>query len=323
MPEPPKISPRSVRGDEVKALSPAGPLSQRGLSLATQGPTMSTGEFELFRQWVERHCSLALGEDKKYLLETRLARILVENRCETFLELYHKIGDTSNPALRDRIVDAVTTHETLWFRDEAVWEALRNHVVPQLARIAHDRGDVVRIWSAACSTGQEPYSLAILIDDYCRSHRSLSVAPEQFHILATDVSAPALVLAMTGRYDAISMRRGFTGSFEPYRQTHFSTNGAVSTLSPELKARVQFKRHSLQDSFTEFGAFDLILMRYVTIYFSADFKSRLWPRVRAAMRPTAKLLLGAAETLIDQGSGLALERLDRAYCYRLANGATP
>jgi chemotaxis protein methyltransferase CheR len=284
---------------------------------------MSPNEFTLFQQWVERHCSLALGEDKKYLLETRLSRVLTENHCETFMDLYRKVGDDTNPALRDRIVDAVTTHETLWFRDESPWEALRTHVLPQLAKIAHERGDPIRIWSAACSTGQEPYSLAILIDDFCRHHRAFPIAPEQFQILASDVSAPALVLAMSGRYDAISMRRGFANSFEPYRQIYFSTTGAVSTLSADLRARVKFKRHSLQDSFTELGVFDLVLMRYVTIYFSTDFKMKLWPRVCSVMRPTARLLLGAAETIIDQGTGLSLERLDRAYYYRIANGVTP
>ena len=318
-----KEPPRSIDGGDPKPLSPTGLLPQRGMSFAVQGPTLSPNEFTLFRQWVERHCSLALGEDKKYLLETRLARILTENQCETFLELYRRIGNNDNPALRDRIVDAVTTHETLWFRDEAPWDALRTHILPQLAKLAHERGEPVRIWSAACSTGQEPYSLAILIDDYCRTHREFPVSPDQFQICATDVSAPALMLAVAGRYDAISMRRGFTNNFEPYRKIYFSNTGSISTVSTELRSRVRFKRHSLQDSFAELGTFDLILMRYVTIYFSVDFKTKLWPRVRAAMRPNARLLLGAAETLLDQTSGLNLERLDRAYYYRLGPRVTP
>jgi chemotaxis protein methyltransferase CheR len=281
---------------------------------------MSSSEFSLFQQWVEKNCSLSLREDKKYLLETRLARILAEHRCETFMELYRKVGTEADPALRDRIVDAVTTHETLWFRDESPWEALRQLVLPAIAKQAKERGEPARIWSAGCSTGQEPYSLAMLIDDFCRSQRLPGVTPDLFHILATDVSAPALVLAMSGRYDAISMRRGFNIGFESYRQTYFGTSGSVSTLSSEIRSRVQFKRHSLQDTFAELGTFDLVLMRYVTIYFAGDFKQKLWPRVCASLRPKGLLLLGAAETLLDHDTGLGIERIDRAYFYRLNSG---
>jgi chemotaxis protein methyltransferase CheR len=284
---------------------------------------MSPSEFSLFQQWVERNCSLALSDDKKYLLETRLSRILAEYRCDTFMDLYRKVGNNTDTALRDRIVDAVTTHETLWFRDESPWEALRVSVLPALAKTARDRGEPIRIWSAGCSTGQEPYSLAMLIDEICRNNRGAGFVPSLFQIVATDVSAPALVLAMAGRYDAISMRRGFNAAFDSFRQTYFAQTGSVSTLSSDLRSRVQFKRHSLQDGFGDLGIFDLILMRYVTIYFATDFKQKLWPRVCASMRPRGLLLLGAAETLLDHGTGLGLERIEKAYFYRLNNGGSP
>ena len=313
---------RTFRNDDPP-VSTMGPMSVRGMSLSVQGPMMSPSEFTLFQQWVERNCSLALGDDKKYLLETRLARILSEYRCETFMDLYRKVGHNTDLALRDRIVDAVTTHETLWFRDESPWDALRQTILPSLAKLAKDRGEPVRIWSAGCSTGQEPYSIAMLVDDVCRTQRTTGITPELFQIVATDVSAPALVLAMSGRYDAISMRRGFNAAFDPFRQTYFTQTGSVSTLSNDLRSRVKFKRHSLQDSFTELGVFDLVLMRYVTIYFATDFKQKLWPRVCTSLRPRGLLLLGAAETLLDHGTGLGLERIDRAYFYRLNNGGTP
>jgi chemotaxis protein methyltransferase CheR len=316
-------TPQSVaRIDDAKPLSPTGPLSQQATFGAPKA-TMTATEFSLFQQWVDQHCSLALTEDKKYLLETRLARVLVENRCNTYMDLYRKVGDDANPTLRDRIVDAVTTHETLWFRDDAPWEAMRSHVLPQLAKVAAERTEPIRIWSAACSTGQEPYSLAMLIDDFCRKQRGPTITPDRFQIVASDVSAPAIMLAITGRYDALSMRRGFINSFEPYRQTYFSTNGTISTVAPEIRSRVQFKRHSLQDPFDSLGSFDLVLMRYVTIYFSSDFKQKLWRRLFAAMRPSGWLLLGAAETLIEQGTGFTLERVERAYYYRSTHGNKP
>jgi chemotaxis protein methyltransferase CheR len=284
---------------------------------------MSNSEFSLFKQWVEHNCSLSLGDDKKYLLETRLARILAEHQCSTFMELYRKVGDHTNVSLRDRIVDAVTTHETLWFRDEAPWEALRSTILPNLAKVAKSRGNPIRIWSAGCSTGQEPFSLAMLIDELKRTHPSLGISSDAFQIVATDVSAPALMLAMAGRYDAISMRRGFSPNFENFRQTYFSQQASVSVLDREIRDRVTFKRHSLQDSFNDLGTFDLVLMRYVTIYFAPDFKQKLWPRVSAVLRPQGLLLLGAAETLLDQGAYLELERVQRAFFYRNVSGVTP
>jgi chemotaxis protein methyltransferase CheR len=284
---------------------------------------MSQSEFVLFQQWVERTCSLSLGDEKKYLLETRLSRILAEYRCTSFADLYHRVERHPDPVLRDRIVDAVTTHETLWFRDETPWEALRQTILPHLARQAQERGEPARIWSAGCSTGQEPYSVAMLIDDLCRTELSQKFSPDLFRIVATDVSAPALMLAVAGRYDAISMGRGFSASFDSFRRTYFSNTPTVSTLSSEIRDRVIFKRHSLQDPLHELGFFDLVFMRYVTIYFATDFKHRLWPRVCAVMRPRGLLLLGAAETLLDHGTSLEIERVDRAYFYRNTSESTP
>jgi chemotaxis protein methyltransferase CheR len=239
------------------------------------------------------------------------------------MDLYRKVGAQTNPALRDRIVDAVTTHETLWFRDESPWEALRQTILPSLAKQAKIRGEPARIWSAGCSTGQEPYSVAILIDDLCRSQRANGVSPDLFQIVATDVSAPALMLAMSGRYDAISMRRGFSANYDAFRQLYFTHSSTVSILGSEIRDRVTFKRHSLQDPFGDLGVFDLVLMRYVTIYFASDFKQKLWPRVCAALRPRGLLLLGAAETLLEHGMNLEIERIDRAYFYRNNCGGLP
>jgi len=269
----------------------------------------------VFQRWVATSCGLSLGEDKKYLLETRLARLLQEYQCDSFMDLYRKVSTAPDPQLRDRIVDAVTTHETLWFRDETLWTALRERVLPELV-VAHPTGPI-RIWSAGCSTGQEPYSLAMLIDDWCTSSRLPGATASRFEIVATDVSAPALVLAMSGRYDPISMKRGLVGTFERFRSAYFAANGSTGVISPEIRKRVQFLRHSLQDSFAPIGAVDLVLMRYVTIYFSPEFKVTLWPRVHTILRPFGVLMLGAAETLLGQEQLFRLERHERAYFYRV------
>jgi chemotaxis protein methyltransferase CheR len=163
----------------------------------------------------------------------------------------------------------------------------------------------------------------MLVDDIQRANRTAGFSSDLFQIVATDVSAPALILAMAGRYDSISMRRGFGRSFDTFRQNYFTQQGSASVLNREIRDRVTFKRHSLQDPFNDLGTFDLVLMRYVTIYFAPDFKEKLWPRVSAVLRPRGLLLLGAAETLLDQRTNLEIERVERAFFYRNMSGVIP
>lgn len=187
------------------------------------GPQMTDGEFTLFQSYIERECAIVLGQDKKYLFECRLARLLPEHGCLTFLELYRVLQKALTTTVRDRIVDAITTHETLWFRDEASWLALQQHSIPELVRDARARGQTtIRVWSAACSTGQEPYSLAMLLDDYCAKNPGCSA--EQFAIVASDISPSALFVAKAGRFDAISMNRGFGQHFAHFRPIYFKAN---------------------------------------------------------------------------------------------------
>jgi chemotaxis protein methyltransferase CheR len=280
-------------------------------------PSMTDGEFALFQAYVQRECAMALTADKKYLLESRLARLLAENGCGTFSDLYAKLVSGSNTTVRDRIVDAITTHETLWFRDRSAWEGLRDIIVPQMVQRALEAGRAtIRIWSAACSTGQEPYSLAMLIDQLGRSTPHPGMRADQFEITATDISPSALFVAKAGRYDSISMTRGFEAEFAPLRERYFSRVGNISVIDPDLQARVAFKRFNLQDSFAPFGVLDLVLLRYVAIYFSDTFKRELFARLARVLRPAGVLILGAAESLLDETQYFTPERTGGAYCYR-------
>lgn len=262
---------------------------------------MSDDEFALFRGWVATHCAIDLGDDKKYLLESRLAPLVTERGCRSFGEFFPTIARTDDARLRDRVIDAVTTHETMWFRDEHCWTALRDAVLPSLLAHAARRGSPPRIWSAACSTGQEPYSLAMLVDAHCAANPSCGVRPESVDIVASDISVPALVLATAGRYDARTMQRGMSGQWSEFRNRYFVQRGAVSEISADLRRRVRFVQHNLQDSMRPLGKFDLVLMRYVAIYFSRRFTGELWRRVRDTLNPDGCLVLGASESSMDSG----------------------
>ena len=234
--------------------------------------TIQPTEFKLLRDYIEEHCGIVLGEEKAYLVETRLAGLLAETGCADFGAFYRLVANQQGTALRDRIVDAMTTNETLWFRDEHPYQILRELLLPEFAALL--LGGVrfrIRLWSAASSTGQEPYSIAMTILEYLRAHPGLR--PDQFEIIASDISPSALFLARAGRYDAAAMARGMP---EELRDRYFRKEGQVWLLDEAVKRMVILQKFNLQDPLEPLGRFDIVFCRYVTIYFSEAFKRQIF-----------------------------------------------
>ncbi len=256
--------------------------------------TVSENEFALMRDYIEHECAISLGEGKAYLIETRLVKLMIENGCENFEEFYRLAKAQTNNTLRDKIIDAMTTNETLWFRDTHPYVILKEKILPDLAgQLKSGRRSSVRLWSAACSTGQEPYSIAITIQDFCRTQ--VGIKPEQFEIVGTDISSSALSLARAGRYDALAIKRGLN---DEVRDCHFKQDGRVWNLSDDIKQMVAFKEFNLQDPLTPLGKFDVVFLRYVAIYFSEAFKQALFANLANLLRPGGTLIIGAVESLL-------------------------
>lgn len=254
---------------------------------------LTDNEFRQLREYIEKNCGISLGDEKTYLVESRLAKLLPETGCARFGELCEKAEADPTLGLRDRIVDAMTTNETLWFRDGAPFQILEQVLLRQLDKeIECGRKHKIRIWSAACSTGQEPYSVAITLQEFARKH---SVRPLQnAEILATDISPTVLFLAMAGRYDPVAISRGLS---EELRNCYFNSNGKIWMLNDKIKQMVKFKKFNLQEKFGQLGTFDIILCRNVSIYFSDAFKRDLFTRLAALLKPGGFLFLGASESL--------------------------
>jgi chemotaxis protein methyltransferase CheR len=282
--------------------------------------TITDAEFELFRRYIETQCSIALADGKKYLLESRLTKLVVESGCDSFGSFYTQVIARNEPGLRDKIIDAMTTNETLWFRDSSPWQALTERILPELAARKAGGPRRLRIWSAACSTGQEPYTIAMIIDAFCRENPHLGLSPDRFEILATDISASALFIAKAGRYDRISMKRGFTDRWAPYKTRYFESKGPVSVVSDAIKRRITFQHFNLQDSLMAMGHFDLVFLRNVAIYFAEDFKRGLFGRIERALTPGGYFFLGSSETLSGYVDSMQTEFHERAIYYRTANG---
>jgi chemotaxis protein methyltransferase CheR len=277
-------------------------------------PSLERHEFDLLRGLIETWCGISLEDAKMYLVETRLREVVVETGCASFGEFYQKARN-AGPSLRDRIIDDMTTNETSWFRDMPFWETVRQVIIPEsIERTRQEGRNRVSIWSAASSTGQEPYTIALLLREMERSGELRGFRAESFDILATDISRNALAIAEAGRYDPISMRRGLPLRL---REQYFGRDGRISVLSDEVKKLVRFKRMNLLDSFGTLGVFDIVLLRNVLIYFAASWKRNILAKTRDVMRSEAALAAGATETLELYSSDFNVVRHGRSTYYRL------
>lgn len=244
------------------------------------------------KKYIEDQCGIHLRENKEYLIESRLADMVTESGCRSFQEFHYLARTDSSGKLRDRIVDAITTNETSWFRDKSIWEYIREIAIPCLLEKASRFGKV-SIWSAAVSTGQEIYSLLMLLDEAVKD-RGTTYLLDKTELIASDVSDSVLMAAAEAHYDTIAIHRGLP---DDKRERYFIRQGQFWQFDPYLKTRVQFKKFNLKDSFSSFPRFDLILCRYVSIYFSDTFKRELFAKLASVLKPKGILLLGATESL--------------------------
>ena len=255
--------------------------------------TISLNEFKLLRDLIEKSCGIALGDEKAYLIETRLVGLMTETGCEDYGSFYRMVAKDTNHQLRDKIVDAMTTNETLWFRDNHPFLILREQLLPQLGEELR-RGNRfrIRIWSGASSTGQEPYSIAMAIHEFCDGNPGLR--PDQFEITASDISPSALFLAKAGRFDENALKRGLP---EDLRSRYFTQQGTVATVNQEVKDLVTFRKFNLQNPLDVLGHFDIVFCRYVAIYFADEFKKHIYSGMARLLAPSGFLFVSAVESL--------------------------
>ncbi|AIN59627.1 protein-glutamate O-methyltransferase CheR [Pseudomonas soli] len=254
---------------------------------------MSTGnlDFEQFRVFLEKACGILLGENKQYLVSSRLNKLMEQQGIKSLGELVQRIQTQPRGGLREQVVDAMTTNETLWFRDTYPFEVLKNKVIPEF--IKNNPGQRLRIWSAACSSGQEPYSISMAIDEFERTN--LGQLKMGAQIVATDLSGAMLNNCKTGEYDSLAIARGLS---QERLQRYFDTKGTGRwAIKPPIRSRVEFRSYNLLDSYAPLGKFDIVFCRNVLIYFSAQVKKDILMRIHGTLKPGGYLFLGASEAL--------------------------
>src|SRR5690606_1846568 len=269
-------------------------------------------EFDLFRQFLQDACGIALGDNKQYLVSNRIRRLLEEHKLHSFSDLVRALKQNTNRRLRDQVIDAMTTNETFWFRDIYPYEHLRTQLLPQLMSGNNRMFGPIRIWSAACSSGQEPYSISMMVEEY-RS-QNMGALPRPVQIVATDVSATILEQARNAEYDRLSVIRGL--SDERLRRYFDKASENMWRVKPAVRERVEFKAWNLMDSYAALGKFDIVFCRNVLIYFNAELKRQILQKIHASLKPKGILFLGSSEGLAGAGDLFEMVRCEPGILYR-------
>lgn len=246
-------------------------------------------DIEAFRRLVLERSGLILSAEKDYLLKTRLEPIA---RAESFADvasMLRQVRLTPASRLAQRCIDGMATHESFFFRDITPFDQLRDVILPELWK-ARAASKTLRIWSAACSSGQEPYSLAMLLREQYAKFGDWKI-----DILATDFSQPILERARSALYSDFEVRRGLS---EERQARWLVKEGPAFRIAPELRAMIQFRHHNLLDGMATLGQFDLIFCRNVLIYFDPATKARTLEGVASILAPDGALILGSAETVV-------------------------
>jgi chemotaxis protein methyltransferase CheR len=255
-------------------------------------------------------CGVYLDESKGYLIEARLGDLAKRAGCGNYADLARKVRLSNDVGLRNEVINAITTNETLFFRDTSPFEALRHKAIPEMidAKAKTMYPKRLRIWSAACSTGQEAYSIAMLLCELLPDVHSWDIK-----ILGTDICDEAVTRASRGWYSKHEIGRGLP----PVQlQQFFRTDGDGWRVKDELRSLVAFERRNLLESFAALGRFDIVLCRNVAIYFTPTAREDLFLRIAAAMNPDGYLFVGSQESLSDLGPRFTPHHHCRAVFYR-------
>lgn len=271
-------------------------------------------EARALSQYIYSLCGVSLDESKNYLLENRLAPLLLENSCASFSEFYLKARSDPTKNIPRKIVDAVTTGETSFFRDTAPFELFQNKLLPDLIdrkkRNSPPGAPIsIRIWSAACSSGQEVYTTAILLQETLGNSANYNI-----HLVGTDISDQAVARASYGVFSRMEVERGLASD---RLQRHFTAVEKGWKIRDELRAMVSFKKLNLMEDFSSLGRFDIIFCRNVAIYFTEADKIRLFSKLGNVLNPDGALIIGSTESLTGLCPQFESMRYLRSVYYRL------
>ena len=250
---------------------------------------MTVLDYEYLRKFLRERSGLVLSADKQYLVESRLLPVARRAGLADLAGLVQRLRSPNSEPLAAQVVEAMTTNESFFFRDKIPFERFRDTIMPELIATRASRRRI-RIWCAAASTGQEPYSLAMFLNEM-----SDRISGWRIEIIATDISNEVLKKARSGIYSQFEVQRGLPIAFLLKYFTQISDNWQIAA---SIRAMVQFRPLNLIGDFAHLGIFDVVFCRNVLIYFDQDTKTRVLDRVARVIGRDGYLVLGAAETVV-------------------------
>jgi chemotaxis protein methyltransferase CheR len=270
--------------------------------------SLAAVEFDYLRALVKDHTAIVLDAGKEYLAETRLAPLLGEHNCASVQELLSRLRRQTFNGLHRKVLDAMTNNETWFFRDTNCFAALTGAILPEMMkRRAHERK--LLIWSAACSSGQEPYSIAMALRE------EVNLPGWSCAILGTDFCTAILERARAGLYRQMEVNRGLPARL---LTRYFRQQGLHWQLKPEILSMVKFQFLNLAEPWGDtVPPADIVLLRNVLIYFDVETRKAILARLRQVLRPDGFLFLGCAETTLNLDARFETVEAGKYVCYRL------
>ena len=255
---------------------------------------ITTDDIKAISEYISEISGIDLDESKAYLIKTRLGNLIKEYECSSYSELCRKAKSDSNKIIENRIIDAISTNETLFFRDIGPFEVLQHKILPDLIDNRTERSSGVlpipiRIWSAACSTGQEVYSIAIVLKELFPDLKKYNVK-----LFGTDISDSAIGQASYGTYNKFEIERGLS---KEKLEKYFIPNGGNWKISDEIRAMVSFTKQNILKPFVGLGKCDIIFCRNVAIYFNLENRKKLFENIASVLEPDGYLIIGSTESL--------------------------
>jgi chemotaxis protein methyltransferase CheR len=285
------------------------------VALGTTGsapPSLSDAEFDHIRSLVRDRSAIVLDDTKQYLVQTRLVNVLRAAELPSFAGLVDELRRRPHGKLADEVVEAMTTNETSFFRDVHPFDAVTEHLVPAL--LQQRASASLTVWCAACSSGQEPYSLAIALTE---RHPEL-VRTGRVRIIATDISPAMVERCRAGRFTALEVNRGLPAR---HLVRHFRQDGRDWVVRPEVRRLVEARELNLTGSWSAVPRCEMVWLRNVLIYFSGQTKAEILGRVRReVLVPGGHLFLGASETTLHVDDQYVRREIGRSICYQTPEG---
>jgi chemotaxis protein methyltransferase CheR len=264
--------------------------------------------YHQFRTFLEQQCGIVLGENKQYLVKSRLTPLMSKFSVNSLGELVTRTLSPVERQLRAAVIDAMTTNETLWFRDDYPFKLLQNKLLPEFS----NSKTPIKIWSAASSSGQEPYSIAMSLLEYQQSHPG--GLARGVKVTGTDISTTMLEHCKYGHYDTLALGRGLSAE----RKRKFFENGdnGMMKVNDQVKRMVTFRPLNLLTSYSALGKFDIVFCRNVLIYFSPEIKAKIISQIHGTLNKGGYLFLGASESISGLSNDFTMIRCNPGIIYQ-------